>query len=120
MRVDDQAPGGPIRAPRYILNWLIWLDQGLNVATAGDPDETVSSRLGRLKAAHGGTIPWTRPLSRLIAWGLERIDPGHCADAVEPGAGDDGIADRPSGPLPHEDPPPLWRGGNEGEPEEEV
>lgn len=32
---------------RYIMNWLRWWDQGLNVLTGGDADETLSSRAGK-------------------------------------------------------------------------
>ena len=102
---------------RYVLNLLLGLDQLGNVLLGGDPDETISSRLGRIATEHGGEIPWSRPLSRLAAWALDRIDEGHCTDAIEPDEGDEGIADRPSGPLPHDAPPPMYRGGNEGQEE---
>ena len=100
---------------RYLLNLLLGLDQLGNVILGGDPDETISSRLGRLATEHGGEIPWTRPFSRLAGWALDRIDADHCREAIEPDEGDEGVADRPSGPLPHEEPPALWRGGNEGQ-----
>lgn len=32
---------------RYLLNLLIAADQGWNAALGGDPDETISSRVGR-------------------------------------------------------------------------
>jgi len=65
---------------RYLLNWLIWIDQGLNTALGGDPDETLSSRLGKHRAR-----------CRLCDWlcrVLDRIDPGHCADAIEADEGE--------------------------------
>ncbi len=46
-------------------------------------DETVSSRLGRLKIAHGRRIPWKYPLAKILDAGLELIDPGHSIDAIE-------------------------------------
>lgn len=46
-------------------------------------DETISSRLGKLKVAHHGRIPWTYPLAKVIDHGLELIDPGHSIDAIE-------------------------------------
>ncbi|MFA5898026.1 MAG: hypothetical protein WC829_02815 [Hyphomicrobium sp.] len=118
--MSNQAPGGPIRVPRYIRNVLRGFDRFVNAVIFGDDAETISGRLGRLEVRYGGTIPWSRPVSKVVAWALNGIDPNHCQDAVEPEEGDDGVLDRPSGPLPHEDPPPLYRGGNEGEPEEEV
>lgn len=104
-------------AGRYLLNLLISLDQLGNSLLAGDPDETISSRLGRIKAKYGGEIPWTRPVSRITERALNVIDRRHCEEALEPDEGDEGAADRPSGPLPHEEPPPAYRGGNEGTPE---
>ncbi|CAK0758785.1 conserved hypothetical protein [Gammaproteobacteria bacterium] len=83
---------------RYLMNLLISLDQLGNSVFAGDPDETISSRLGRIQAKYGGEIPWTRPVCRLTAWVLGKIDTNHCADAVEPGEGSDGIADTPDNP----------------------
>lgn len=76
---------------RYVLNILIAIDQFGNALTFGDPDETISSRLGRLELKHGGVIPWYRPLSKVIAWGLDKIDEDHCFDAIEYDEGDDGF-----------------------------
>lgn len=65
---------------RYLFNILIWMDQGLNVLLAGNPDETLSSR------AHKATLKANRTGKR---WGcvlcalLDKIDPDHCARAVE-------------------------------------
>ena len=42
---------------KYFLNILISLDQMGNTLLGGDPDETISSRLGKLKQKHGGQIP---------------------------------------------------------------
>lgn len=68
---------------KYILNVLISIDQLGNTLAGGDPDETISSRLGKLKLKHGGTIPWTHPLARIIDAGLEAIDLNHSIDAIE-------------------------------------
>jgi len=56
----------------------------------GHPDETISSALGKLEHMHGGqgTIPWKYPLAKIVAWGLEKIDPGHCLGAIEHDEGD--------------------------------
>lgn len=79
---------------QYMLNVLIGIDQLGNCFWGGDPDETISSRLGKIKAKNGGNIPWTRPLPRIIDWGLERIDPGHSIDAREHDEGKDAVFDR--------------------------
>lgn len=76
---------------KYILNVLIGLDQLGNAVSGGDPDETISSRLGRMKVAHGGTIPWRFPLAKVIDHVLDDIDPGHCQDAIEEEEGKDAV-----------------------------
>lgn len=65
---------------RYLFNILVWLDQGLNTLLAGNPDETLSSRAHKamLKAERTGKR-WGCILCAL----LDKIDPGHCAKAVE-------------------------------------
>lgn len=69
---------------KWCVNLLIWIDQGGNTLIGGDPDETISSRLGRLKKANGGVIPWKHPLAKVIDWGLDKIDKNHSIDAIEP------------------------------------
>ena len=46
-------------------------------------DETISSRLGKIKWEHGDHIPWKYPLAKIIDKGLERIDPGHSVNSIE-------------------------------------
>ena len=68
---------------RYGINILISLDQLGNTAWGGDPDETISSRLGRMSLRHHGVIPWWRPVPKFIDWGLDKIDKNHSVDAIE-------------------------------------
>lgn len=75
------------RFGKYIVNILIGIDQLGNALSGGDPDETISSRLGRMKRDNGGTIPWRFPIARIIDKVLDDIDPGHSTDAIE---GDEG------------------------------
>lgn len=79
---------------KYVLNILISLDQFGNSILLGDPDETISSRIGRIKRKWGGTIPWRRPISKLVYMILEDIDPGHCDRAIEDNEGRNGLVDR--------------------------
>lgn len=76
---------------KWAVNVLIGVDQFCNAVLGGDPDETMSSRLGKLKVRHGGRIPWRRPLSKVIDWGLDRIDPNHSVDAIEPDEGSNAV-----------------------------
>lgn len=77
---------------RYTKNVLVGIDQLANALWGGDPDETISSRLGKLKRAGGGRID--RPLPRAIDRGLDRIDPGHSIEAIEEDEGKNALADR--------------------------
>lgn len=69
----------------WLINILLGIDQLGNTIVGGDPDETISSRLGRLKIRCGGQIPWGRyPVARLLDICLDKIDKNHCVDAIEP------------------------------------
>lgn len=62
---------------RYMWNWLILIDQAFNVLFGGDPDETISSRMGKLVA---------KDRCKFCKWtcrALDFIDPGHCKKSVE-------------------------------------
>ena len=76
---------------KWILNVLIGIDQLGNAILAGDPDETISSRLGKMKLKHGGVIPWYRPLSKIVDYGLDKIDSKHSIDAIEEDEGKDAV-----------------------------
>jgi len=83
---------------RYLVNILLSIDQFGNALLAGDPDETISSRLGKLKQRHNGRIPWRRPISKIVDAALDRIDPNHSLDAIEPDEGARAILDRSPSP----------------------
>ena len=68
---------------QYFYNVLIGLDQFGNSLWGGSPDETISSRLGRIKTANGGEIPWTRPWPKIMDWALDKIQKEHCIKAIE-------------------------------------
>ena len=77
------------------MNVLISLDQFGNSILGGDPDETISSRLGRVKTKWGGEIPRTRPVARVTDWILDKIDKNHSIDAIEKDRGNEGLRDKP-------------------------
>ena len=78
------------RQPTYILRVLVAIDQLGNAVTGGYEDETISSRLGKLKLARGGVLTWrdwcgiAKPLDGFLDW----LDPGHSVDAIENDEGD--------------------------------
>lgn len=69
---------------RYMMNWLILLDQALNTLAAGSPNETISERAA--KARNKGKR-WGCVLCRFLNW----INPGHCDNALTSTIGDDAI-----------------------------
>lgn len=66
------------RFGQYVFNILYSVDQFFNTVAGGDPDETISSRLGKM--ARDGKL---RLLPGLIVRFLDRIDADHCKDAIE-------------------------------------
>ncbi len=76
---------------KYLLNVAIGLDQLLNTLGGGDPDETVSSRIGKMKIGYGGVVPWRRPLLKIIDFSLETIDKNHSINAIEKDEGKDAV-----------------------------
>ncbi len=76
---------------RYLHSIILALDQFGNALAGGDRDETISSRLGKIKRSHGGAIPWKHPLAKIIDWGLDKVDPGHSLDSIDETTGDDAV-----------------------------
>lgn len=65
----------------YLLNILIAIDQLFNTLLLGDPDETLSSRVG--KARRGGSRFGTflaNAIDLLFFW---QQNPGHCERSIE-------------------------------------
>lgn len=70
---------------RYIWNLLVAIDKFANALLAGDPDETLSSRMGR--AVQDGRCRACRWICLL----LHRFDPHHCQKSIEHDEGDDEV-----------------------------
>jgi len=62
---------------RYLYNILIGIDQLVNVVLAGDPDETMSSRMGKHVAKHDN---W---FCGMVCKLLNLIQKDHCMKAIE-------------------------------------
>lgn len=69
---------------RYLMNWLLLLDQASNTLAGGSPNETISERAA--KARNAGRT-WGCVLCRVLGW----INPGHCDNALTSTIGDDAI-----------------------------
>lgn len=64
---------------RYFFNILIAIDQLFNVLLLGDPDETISSRMGKYVARGRGFIPCL--ICKLLDVILREKD--HCKNSIE-------------------------------------
>lgn len=70
---------------KYLYNILIGIDQLSNAILGGDPDETMSSRMGKHVARHDS---W---FCNLVCALLNKIQPGHCIKAIEKDEGKNAI-----------------------------
>lgn len=66
---------------RYFWNVAISIDQFFNTILAGDPDETMSSRMGKRLAQR------TCALCKAVCWLLDRVQINHCVRSIEPDEG---------------------------------
>ncbi len=73
-----------LKIKRYIINVLLWLDLGANTLLGGDPQETLSSRLGKA-AKRGNRIAYV--CCRALRW----FDKNHCINAIDKDEGDKSI-----------------------------
>lgn len=67
---------------QYLFNILISIDQLANALLGGYPDETISSRVGKL-AAQKNCL-----LCRWFCVLLDKLDKNHCASSIEEDEGD--------------------------------
>lgn len=69
---------------RWLLNWILWIDEGGNVLTGGAENETISERAAKARNAgkNWGCV--------LCKW-LDDVQPGHCDHALTAAIGDDAI-----------------------------
>lgn len=67
---------------KYIFNVLVAIDQLGNALIGGDPDELISSKMGKyLMTAKKGTFKWY--IAMAICVPLNFFDKNHCIDAIE-------------------------------------
>ena len=74
---------------KYIKNWAIALDQYVNAVTGGDPDETISSRLG--KVLQTGECKVCKGFASIVCGFLNLFDKNHCIKSIDPSSGDDDL-----------------------------
>ena len=84
------------RFGQWVKNCLIALDQLGNAVWGGDPQETISSRLGKMHQAEAEGKGKMRPGPKELHDALNEIQHDHCERAIDesPAAGDDAVFDR--------------------------
>ncbi len=84
--VNIKKSGKFKKVKQYFWNLFIAVDQLGNALLLGDPDETISSRLG--KYVRAGT---ENKFLIFVAMILDKIDPGHCRASIEEDEGKDAV-----------------------------
>ena len=72
---------------RYLWNVLIAIDQLFNALLLGDPDETISGRMGRWHTLGG----WRAKVAMPVCWFLNLFHTDHCKDSMEDDEGKDDL-----------------------------
>lgn len=70
---------------KYFWNNLIAIDQLVNTVFGGDPDETISSRAGKLQHK--------RKWAGALCWFLNKLDTRHCEKSIEEDEGKDSVVE---------------------------
>ena len=70
------------KTKKYLVNNLVALDQAVNTFLGGDPDETLSSRIGK---NYKGSI-FHKFVNTLFFWQKD-----HCEESIDPTEGKDAI-----------------------------
>ena len=76
---------------RWVWNILVSIDQTCGVILSPvlfyrvqNPDETISSRCGKIMARNGGEMPWRYPLAKAIVALVRLVDGDHFPRSIEP------------------------------------
>lgn len=62
----------------YLMNVLLAFDRFINAIFLGNPNETISARMGR--EIQAGRCHLCKP----VCWLLDKVDPNHCIKATQP------------------------------------
>ena len=76
---------------KYIWNLLIALDQLLNAVFGGDPDETISSRMGKWSSMNENKAGWRHYIAKPLCRVLHVAEADHCAKSIEADEGKDEV-----------------------------
>lgn len=78
---------------KYFWNILIAIDQLANTILGGDPDETISSRLGKWSHRYKHSKDIRKYIAKYLGYILNKIDTNHIEKSIEPDEGDDSVID---------------------------
>ena len=81
------------KVKRYIWNLLIAFDQEVNTIFGGDPDETISSRMGKWARNGKNNHGWRKPLYKIAHFIVELFEKDHFKKSVEEDEGSNKVVD---------------------------
>ena len=76
---------------KYFWNLLIAFDQGANAICGGDPDETISSRMGKWARDGKNNSGLKKPSYQIANFVVELFEKDHFAKSIEEDEGKDEI-----------------------------
>jgi hypothetical protein len=76
---------------RYFRNWIMLADYTLNTAQEGDPQETVSSTLGKGEKRGDPRFFNSVAAGRALVWVLNKIQVNHCYRSIDNNSGSDAV-----------------------------
>lgn len=76
---------------KYILNNLIAFDQAINTLFGGDPDETISSRMGKWARDGANNHGWRKPLYKIANFIVNLFQKDHFKKSIEEDEGSNEI-----------------------------
>ncbi len=80
-------PGG---IGQWGFNYWVAIDQTVNALTLGDPDETISSRMGKWSTAEDPGL-FRSATSGTVCFFLDLVDANHCANSIEHDEGSNAV-----------------------------
>jgi hypothetical protein len=76
---------------RYFWNILVSIDQFFNTIFAGDPDETISSRVGKWARDGKHRKGWKKIVHDIVHFVVEIFEKDHLKKHIEEDEGDDAV-----------------------------
>lgn len=76
---------------QYIFNLLIAFDQSINTIFGGDPDETISSRMGKWAKDGANNHGLRKPIYKIANFIVNLFQKDHFAKSIEPNVGSNAV-----------------------------